>query len=196
MTEPADGGTTTPLAIDRDAFRRLGHDLVDRIADFLETLPDRPVTRGESPEEIRTLLAADSPLPDVGADPAELLGTTADVLFEHSLFNGHPKFLGYITASPTPIGILGDFLASAVNPNVGAWILSPVATEIEEQTVRWIADLVGYPRGGGLLASGGNMANLVGFFAARAAADQELPVEVLREGRRTILRIRPASMPQ
>ena len=64
----------------------------------------------------------------------------------------------------------GDFLAAAVNPNVGAWTLSPAATEIESQTVRWIASLIGYPVScGGLLVSGGNMANLVCFLAARAA---------------------------
>jgi aromatic-L-amino-acid decarboxylase len=170
MSTPTVERTTTPLAIGRGEFRRLGYDLVDRIADFLDALPDRPLTRGESPEVIRGLLDADAPLPEAGADPAELLRTTADLLIEHSLFNGHPKFFGYITASPTPIGILGDFLASAVNPNVGGWTLSPMATEIEAQTVRWISDLVGFPRGGGLLVSGGNMANFVGFLAARAAA--------------------------
>ena len=66
--------------------------------------------------------------------------------------------------------MLGDFLAAAVNPNVGAWTLSPAATEIESQTVRWIAELIGYPADcGGLLVSGGNMANIVCFLAARAA---------------------------
>jgi len=97
-----------------------------------------------------------------------LLQRTAELLFAHSLFNGHPRFFGYITAPPAPIGILGDFLASAVNPNVGAWALSPAATEIESQTVRWIAELIGYPVNcGGLFVSGGNMANLVGFLVAR-----------------------------
>lgn len=66
--------------------------------------------------------------------------------------------------------MFGDFLAAAVNPNVGAWASSPAATEIESQTVRWIAELIGYPADcGGLLVSGGNMANVVGFMAARAA---------------------------
>ncbi len=41
-----------------------------------------------------------------------------------------------------------DLLAAAVNPNVGAWTLSPAATEIEAQTVRWIAELIGYPADG------------------------------------------------
>jgi glutamate/tyrosine decarboxylase-like PLP-dependent enzyme len=57
-----------------------------------------------------------------------------------------------------------------VNPNVAAWILSPAATEIESQTVRWIASLIGYPGDcGGLLLSGGNMANVVCLLAARTA---------------------------
>src|SRR5206468_2932082 len=73
-------------------------------------------------------------------------------------------------APPAPIGIFGDFLAAAVNPNVGAWTLSPAATEIESQTVRWIAALIGYPGDcGGLLVSGGNMANLVCSMAPRPA---------------------------
>ena len=99
-----------------------------------------------------------------------LLERTAQLLFEHSLFNAHPRFFGYITAAPAPIGVLGDFLAAAVNANVGAWTLSPAATEIESQTVRWIASLIGYPADcGGLLVSGGNMANVVCFLAARTA---------------------------
>ena len=89
----------------------------------------------------------------------------------HSLFNAHPRFFGYITASPAPIGILGDFLAAASTRTSARWMLSPAASEIEAQTVRWIAELIGYPPDcGGLMVSGGNMANLVCFLAARAAA--------------------------
>jgi len=57
-----------------------------------------------------------------------------------------------------------------VNPNISAWMLSPAATEIESQTVRWIAELISYPVDrGALLVSGGNMANFVCFLAARPA---------------------------
>ncbi|HEX5633822.1 MAG TPA: aminotransferase class V-fold PLP-dependent enzyme, partial [Gemmatimonadales bacterium] len=53
---------------------------------------------------------------------------------------------------------------------VGSWTLSPAATEIEATTVRWIAQFIGFPTdGSGILVSGGTMANLVCFFAARAA---------------------------
>jgi len=158
-----------PLALDSAAFRALGHRLVDLVADGLAGVPNGPVTRGESPAAIRKALGLGGPLPEAGVDPAVLLETTTRDLFAHSLFNGHPRFFGYITSSPAPIGILGDMLAAAVNPNVGAYPLSPAATEIEVETVRWIAELIGFPGDGGLLVSGGNMANFVGFWAARAA---------------------------
>jgi aromatic-L-amino-acid/L-tryptophan decarboxylase len=160
----------SPLAMDALTFRKLGHRLVEQIAGFLESLPSGPVTRDESPAVVRDALNLTAPLPESGMDSAALLEETAQFLFDHSLFNGHPRFFGYITAPPAPIGILGDFLAAAVNPNVGAWTLSPAATEVESQTVRWIAELIGFPVNcGGLLVSGGNMANFVCFLAARAA---------------------------
>ena len=37
-----------PVDLDPDEFRRLGHETVDAIADFLHTLRERPVTPGES----------------------------------------------------------------------------------------------------------------------------------------------------
>jgi aromatic-L-amino-acid decarboxylase len=160
----------SPLKIDPPQFRRLGYEVVDRIAGLLESLPTRPVTRGESPLDVRKALEADRSMPDSGTDPGELLGRAANLLFDHSLFNGHPRFWGYITSSAAPIGALGEMLAAAVNPNVGAWPLSPMASEIEAQTIRWIAAMLGYPEDcGGLFVSGGNMANIVGFLAARRA---------------------------
>jgi aromatic-L-amino-acid decarboxylase len=159
-----------PLAMDSQQFRELGAELVERIAAFLDSLPQRPVTRAESPAAIREALRADRPLPQHGADPATLLRQAADLLIDHSLFNSHPRFWGYITSSAAPIGALGELLASAVNANVGAWLLSPMASEIEAQTIRWIAEMIGYPGDcGGLFLSGGNMANIVGFLAARQA---------------------------
>ena len=76
--------------------------------------------------------------------------------------------------------MFGDFLAAAVNQNVGSWRLAPLATEIEGQAVRWIAELIGFPDScGGLLVSGGSMANFVGFLAARVAKS---PSDVRKSG--------------
>jgi glutamate/tyrosine decarboxylase-like PLP-dependent enzyme len=161
---------SAPIEMAPEDFRALGHQLVDSMADWLVTMPHGLVTRGESVAEIRRALKSERGLPGAGEGAAQVLREAANLLFEHSLFNGHPRFFGYITSSPAPLGALGDFLAAMINQNVGAFRLSPLATEIEAQTVRWIAELIGYPTGcGGLLVSGGNMANFVCFLAARAA---------------------------
>jgi aromatic-L-amino-acid decarboxylase len=158
-----------PIDMSPDDFRAAGHKLIDAIADFLASLRERPVGPGETPAEVRRILR-DNSIPDRGASTQQLLDEAANLLFEHSLLNGHPRFWGYITSSAAPIGALADLLAAAVNPNVGGWSLSPVASEIEVQTIKWIAELIGYPQGcGGLLVSGGNVANFVGFLAARRA---------------------------
>jgi aromatic-L-amino-acid decarboxylase len=168
--ERRDSKRISPLEMGGDEFRSLGYQLVDRIASFLDSLPQRKVTTGESPTEIRRTLDAERALPQRGTDPAQLLDRAADLLIEHSLFNGHPRFWGYITSSAAPMGALGDLLAAAVNPNVGAWLLSPMASEIEAQTIRWVAEMIGYPEScAGLFVSGGNMANFVCFLAARQA---------------------------
>jgi aromatic-L-amino-acid decarboxylase len=170
MTTTAHTSRQAALAMDPATFRALGHQLVDQVADALAAVPNGPITRAEAPSAVRAALGLSGPLPESGTDAAALLQETTRVLFEHSLFNAHPRFFGYITSSPAPIGMLGDFLASALNPNVGSFVLAPAATEIESQTIRWIAQLLGYPpECGGLLVSGGNMANIVCFLAARRA---------------------------
>ena len=169
VTAPVPAHRAAPLDLAPEEFRRLGHELVDRMAALLAGMRERPVTLGETPAEVRALLGR-AALPERGTAAAALLEEIVPLLVEHSLYNGHPRFMGYITASPAPIGALADLVAGIINQNVGGWELSPLASEIEAQAVRWIAELIGYPSGaGGLLVSGGNMANLVCFLAARRA---------------------------
>ncbi|MCH7572974.1 MAG: aspartate aminotransferase family protein, partial [Planctomycetes bacterium] len=158
-----------PIDMTPDVFREAGHRLVDDIAEFMASTPKRPVNYDESPSQIRALLP-EGPIPNKGTAPDELMREVAPLLFDHSLLNGHPRFLAYITSSPAPIGVLADMLSASVNPNVGGWQLSPMASEIEKQCVTWIAELIGFPKdAGGLFVSGGNMANFAGFLAARQA---------------------------
>jgi aromatic-L-amino-acid decarboxylase len=158
-----------PLEMTSSEFRKVGRQLVERIAEFLCTLPYRPVSPNGSPDVIREELGSGS-LPEEGTEAMDLLEEAANLLFAYSTFNGHPRFMGFITSSAAPIGVLGDLLAAAVNPNVGGWLGAPMGTAIEEQTIRWIAELIGYPTDcGGLLVSGGNMGNFVGFLTARKA---------------------------
>jgi glutamate/tyrosine decarboxylase-like PLP-dependent enzyme len=170
---------SAPMEMDPEEFRKLGYQLVDTISDFIGYLPDKPVNRSDGPSAVKAMLGQ-GPLPTKGTPAGAIVSEAAELLFNHSLFNGHPRFWGYITSSAAPIGALADLLAAAINPNVGAWIASPMATEIEAQTISWIAELIGYPSDcGGLLVSGGNMANFVCFLAARQV---KLSWNVRKEG--------------
>ncbi|MEZ4810864.1 MAG: aminotransferase class V-fold PLP-dependent enzyme [Allomuricauda sp.] len=159
----------SPLEIDKEAFRKIGHKLVDDIADFISDIDNKPVTFGETPSQLQALLGANS-LPENGKSADQVVANASELFLNHSLLNGHPKFFGYITSSAAPIGALADLLASSVNPNCGAQILSPIATEIEKQTVKWLSEFIGVPTTyDGILVSGGNMANFTAFLAGRTA---------------------------
>ncbi|MBL8174261.1 MAG: aminotransferase class V-fold PLP-dependent enzyme [Bryobacterales bacterium] len=171
-----------PLDMSGEEFRRLGYRLVDLLAEFVDELRDVDLTPGESPAEVRAALGS-APLPSSGAPAAQVLEEAWRLLRGHSLFSGHPRFAGYVISSAAPLGALADLMAAGLNPNVGAWKLSPMATEMELQAVRWIAELLGFPADcDGLLVSGGNMANFIGFLAARGREPrQRLRVYASRE---------------
>jgi aromatic-L-amino-acid decarboxylase len=85
-----------------------------------------------------------------------------------------PGSWGISPAAALPIGALADLIAATINPNVGAWQLSPMASEIERQTIKWIAEFIGYDsKCGGIFVSGGNMANFIGLLTARKSKDTE-----------------------
>jgi len=147
-------------------FKQAGYQLIDQIADFIDNISRKPVTTNASSAQLSAIIGHQS-LPETGKPAMEILNHATDLLFNHSLLNGHPKFLGYITSSAAPLGALADLLAAAVNPNVGAHVLSPVATAIEKQVVKWLGEFAGLPACfEGILVSGGNMANITAFFAA------------------------------
>src|SRR5258708_14573135 len=90
-----------PLEMTPSEFRKAGYQLIERVAEFLCTLPDRPVTPNESPRVIREALGTGS-LPEQGAGARELLEEAADLLFDHSTFNGHPRFMAVDTSVHAP----------------------------------------------------------------------------------------------
>jgi aromatic-L-amino-acid decarboxylase len=159
---------SVPIDMDPEQFRALGHALIDALADFREGLPERPVSPGKAPADVRAAIEGRS-LPEEGADAAALLAEVLPLLADNQSFNGHPRWWGYITSSPAPMGVLADLITAALNPNLGLWQASPIATEIELQTAAWIADLLGFPGQSGVMTSGGQWANHIGVLLARRA---------------------------
>ena len=167
-----------PIDMAPGEFRACAHALVDALADFRDALPEHRVSPGKTPSEIRALLGS-ATLPEMGTAPEALLTETLALLADTLTYNGHPRFFGYVTAPPAPIGVLGDLIVSTLNPNCGLWHIAPMATEIEAQAAGWIAELIGYPSPHGVMSSGGQTANHIGFLAARQA---KAPWDVRAEG--------------
>ena len=168
ITSPRIERRSIPIDMYCEQFRALGHALIDALADFREGLPERPVSPGKSPDEVRAVIEQLA-FPEEGHDPATLLAEILPLLADNQAFNGHPRWLAYITSSPAPMGVLADLIVAALNPNLGLWQASPIATEIELQTAAWIADLIGFPGKSGVMTSGGQWANHLGFLVARRA---------------------------
>ena len=86
----------------------------------------------------------DEPLPQEGLPIDAVLGELRSRLLPYCTHVNHPGYFGLITPTPAPAGILGDFIASALNQNLGDYTIGPSAVAMERQTVRWLNDLVGY----------------------------------------------------
>jgi glutamate/tyrosine decarboxylase-like PLP-dependent enzyme len=154
--------------MDPREFRESGHALVDRIGDYLEEVEGKALFPDVTPARLEKIF--DEPLPAEPTPSGDLFRELEEKLLPYCAHVSHPGYFGLITPTPTPIGILGDLLASALNQNLGAWTIGPSAVAMERRTVRWLDDLIGYgPKAGGNLTSGGMMANFIGLKLARDA---------------------------
>ena len=115
-----------------------------------------------------------------GADFDTLLATVRDVISQYNRHSAHPRMFGYVASPGTPVTALSHMIAAALNVNVTGWRSAPSGTDLERLTIDWLKEMLGYPAtAGGLLLSGGSMANFAGLAAARSA---KAGVDVVREG--------------
>ena len=169
-----------------DDFRAAGKTLVDRIADFLATIRDQPVAPDTTPAAVRARVGADTPVPRLGVPAGDVLERAADVLLSGLDTERTSSLLRLHHVVSRAHRRVGGHARGALNSNCGAWGLSPIATEIERQSVRWIAELIGYSdrrRAGCLSAAETSRTWCVSLPRCRAQA--ELGRSVRRGGRRS-----------
>jgi aromatic-L-amino-acid decarboxylase len=154
--------------MDGNEFRAVGHRVVDYLADYLNQIEEKRVFPDVEPRTVNELFAES--LPQGASSAEEVFQELQKKLFPYCTHVGHPGYMGLITPSPNPMGVIGDFISSAINQNIGAYSIGPSAVAMERRVVRWLTDLCGYgPRAGGNLTSGGMMANFIGLKVGRDA---------------------------
>ena len=149
-----------------EEFRKAGHNLIDYISDYLERVENKPLFKEVEPSFLNDLF--DESLPNDPQSLEAIQKALEEKLLPYCTHVNHPGYMGLITPSPNPAGILGDLLAAALNQNLGAYSIGPSATAMELRVIRWLNDLIGYDeKAGGNLTSGGMMANFIGLKLAR-----------------------------
>ena len=154
------------LLFSTDAHKRAA----DLVATFIEryhkSLADRPVFPDIDREAIRCIL--EERFPEDGRPIEVLFEELESTILPNATHASHPRFLPYVQPSPNAISPYAEMVASVINQNCNLWTLSPAANAIEQKVVQWFADLFGFEdTAGGLITSGGSMANLIALTAAR-----------------------------
>ena len=157
------------------AFRALAHRAVDDAVSYMQGVRERPVWQ-PPPAEVRALLRAPLPLGPQGAE--RTYDEFVRAVLPYPTGNIHPRFWGWVMGTGTPFTALAEMLAAAMNCNTGDF--DDAASLVEDQVLAWLEEIMGFPAGaGGLLVSGGSMANFVGLTVAR---DARAGVDVPRLG--------------
>ena len=153
------------LDVSNEALRELADRAVALVTDYFNRISELPIFPSATADEIAGQL--DAPLPLDGPEKLEDLFADCRRIIANSRQTGHPRFFGYVASPATAVGAFADLIASAINQNVPAWRSAPAATHIEQTTVRWLAELIGYAKNAsGLFTSGGSMANLNALYVA------------------------------
>ncbi|XP_037791795.1 histidine decarboxylase-like [Penaeus monodon] len=175
-----------PLAtMDTDEYRKRGKEMVDYIADYLDTIRDRRVFPDVKPGYMRELVPEHAP-----EDPEPWENIFNDI--ERVVMPGvthwqSPYMHAYFPALNSYPSLLGDMLADAINCLGFTWASSPACTELEIVVMDWLAKMLGLPEhflhsykdspGGGVIQTTASEATFVCLLAARTEAIQRYQQE-------------------
>ena len=164
-----------PLEPSADQMREMGTAAVDYVTEFIGALPDAPAN-GSLEDALEVAATLHGPPPEMGEPFAQVLGDVARGA-DHALEPAGPGYLAYIPGGGLYSAALASFLASGINRFTNLAATAPVFVQMEADVLRWLCDLFGLgPASGGILTTGGSMANLSAIVTARAA---RLPADFL-----------------
>lgn len=154
------------LDVDPEVMRRLGYRIIDHLVAHLDGLPDQPAAQPTDPEAMLAKLS--EPLPTAPTDPESVLARLERDVLPAMAHVQHPRFFAFVPGPSNSISVLADALAAGLNVFAGTWYAGPGALALEHTTIDWLRQICGLPASaGGLLVSGGSMANLTALAAAR-----------------------------
>ncbi len=166
LCAPVAFGAMTP-----EEFRAAGHELVDWIADFRESLEDRPVRANVEPGDVRA--AIDTEPPQTPQPFAAVVADLDRVITSGAMMIQHPMNFGWFPANASLASVLGDIASSGLGTIGISWESSPALTELEEVMCDWLRQLTGLsPAWQGVINDTASTATLTALLVARERATQ------------------------
>jgi aromatic-L-amino-acid/L-tryptophan decarboxylase len=155
--------------MDAEEFRRLGHQLVDWVADYREGLSRRPVMSQVQPGEVRAAFPARPP--ERGGLMEDAIATLDRHIMPGITHWNHPSFFAYFPSNTSYASILADIVASGLAVQGMSWQTSPAATELEETVMDWLRQMVGLSEAWtGVIHDTASTATLTALLCARERA--------------------------
>jgi glutamate/tyrosine decarboxylase-like PLP-dependent enzyme len=138
----------------------------DAALEWLDGLPRRPVRPERDAHALLRALAR--PLPEEGADAADVVQELAARAEPGLMATGSGRFHGWVIGGALPAAIAADWLVSAWDQNCAMTEPFPATTMIEQVAGGWILELLDLPRRSSVgFVTGGQAANTVCLAAAR-----------------------------
>ncbi len=173
MTDPHAAAHPAPGHMSPDEFRRRGHEVIDLLADYMQSVQTLPVLPSVRPGDTSALL------PDAAPDSPEpweaILADIQRVVMPGLTHWQSPNFFAFFPANSSGPAILGDLLSTGLAVQGMLWQTSPACTEIETRVLDWLGRAIGLPEsflspsgtGAGVIQGTASEATLVALLAGR-----------------------------
>jgi glutamate/tyrosine decarboxylase-like PLP-dependent enzyme len=172
--------SNTPTLPERRELDEVLALVVDEARAYLATLDERPV---RSPRAAAAARAFRRTLPEHGSGAAAALRELVERGRDAALASSGPRCFHLVIGGNTPAGLGADWLTSVLDPCAYAWMIAPLAVELELVALQWLRELLDLPDlRGGILTSGATMANFVGLCAARQWWGERQGIDVSLHG--------------
>jgi aromatic-L-amino-acid decarboxylase len=159
--------------MDSEEFRRLGHEVVDWIADYRARTArgEFPVMSRVGPGDIRAALPASPPMEAESLDG--VLDELTRVILPGCTHWQDPRFFAYFPSNSSLAAVLGDFLSTGLAQLGLNWQASPALTELEELTTDWLRQMLDLGSAwSGVIQDTASTATLVALICARERTTQ------------------------